>query len=96
MKLPEWFPVFRFKKDAKRVSPYVTALPDLPLGETRRAMVRVVVYDATISTNIPKAEGHATPSMAASMLEDGSLPDDIIRSVTGSMYLGTPFYFLLH
>ncbi len=31
--------------------------------------------------------------MAASMLQDGSLPDDIIRSVTGSMYLGTLIYY---
>ncbi|KAI0781639.1 cytochrome P450 [Irpex lacteus] len=71
MKVPEWFPLFRFKKEAKQFSPYVTALPDLPLGETRKAL----------------AEGSAPPSMAASMLQDGSLPDDIIRSVTGSMYL---------
>ncbi|KAI0086792.1 cytochrome P450 [Irpex rosettiformis] len=71
LKLPEWFPLFRFKADAKKFSPYVAALPDLPLDETRKAM----------------AEGTARPSMAASMLADGGLPDSIIRSVTGSLYL---------
>lgn len=43
MKVPEWFPLFRFKKEAKQFSPYVTALPDLPLGETRKALVSALV-----------------------------------------------------
>ena len=40
MRLPDWFPLLRFKRDAERLAPHVIAFPEIALNETRKAMVR--------------------------------------------------------
>jgi len=78
--LYDWFPLLkwlpdwlRVKRDAQKYTAHIAALPEVPLQATRAAM----------------ENGSAPNSLAASMIADSNLTDDVIRSVTGSMYLGT-------
>ncbi|KAJ6579508.1 cytochrome P450 [Mycena vulgaris] len=70
--LPDWLPGLGISKEAQRFVGDIAELPDLPLRETRKAM----------------EDGTALHSIASSMLADTTLGDNVIRSVTGSMYLG--------
>ncbi|KAJ7133369.1 cytochrome P450 [Mycena epipterygia] len=68
--LPDWLPGLGVKKESLQYTSHIAALPDLPLQETRAAM----------------ENGSAPNSVAASMITDSDLDNDIIRSVTATMY----------
>ncbi|KAJ7810311.1 cytochrome P450 [Mycena olivaceomarginata] len=70
--LPDWLPGLGFRREAQQFVGEIAALPDLPLRATRKAM----------------EDGTAPHSIAGSMLAENTLGEDVIRSVTGSMYLG--------
>ncbi|KAJ7083073.1 cytochrome P450 [Mycena belliarum] len=69
--LPDWLPGLGFRKEAQRFIGAIAELPDLPLQETKTAMENDTAHH----------------SIAASMLGNKTLDQNVIRTVTGTMYL---------